>query len=84
VSKRQKLLEHCRNNPKGVSYDDLVGLVKALGFQHDRTVGDHMIFVHPVATVPLVNLQRAKSGMAKPYQVRQVLDLIDAHGLEVK
>ena len=83
VSKREKLLERCRNNPRGVAFDDLVALVTTLGFVHDRTAGGHKIFVHPDRTVPLVNLQPAKNGMAKPYQVRQVLDLIEAHGLEV-
>lgn len=84
MSKRQKLLDHCRNNPNGVSFDDLVLLLKALGFEHARTTGSHMIFVHPNARIPLVNLQAGKSGMAKPYQVRQVLDLVDTYGLEVK
>lgn len=83
MSKRQKLLEHCRNNPKGVSFDDLVRLVGALGFSHVRTKGDHMIFAHPDARIPLVNLQPS-NGMAKPYQVRQVLELVDAYGLEVE
>jgi predicted RNA binding protein YcfA (HicA-like mRNA interferase family) len=83
MSKRQKLLDACRNNPKGVSFDELASLVKAVGFEHDRTSGGHMIFVHPVAAIPPVNLQPANNGMAKPYQVRQVLDIIEAHGLEV-
>ena len=83
MSQRQKLLEQCRNNPRGVSFNELAALVKALGFLHDRTNGSHMIFVHPTPAVPPVNLQRDKGGKAKPYQVRQVLDIIDAHGLEV-
>jgi hypothetical protein len=31
-----------------------------------------------------VNLQEGQAGKAKPYQVRQVLGLIDAYKLEVK
>lgn len=84
MSKTEKLLAACRNNPNGVGFTDLVRLLTAVGFVHDRTTGSHMIFVHERATVPLMNLQRTKDGMAKPYQLRQVLAVIDSYGLEVK
>ena len=84
VSKRQKLLADCRNNPKGFPFSQFLTLIKALGFVHDRTSGSHLIFVHPDALVPLVNVQPSKDGMAKPYQVRQVLDLVDTYGLKVQ
>jgi hypothetical protein len=43
-----------------------------------------MIFVHPRRDVPLVNIQPTKDGMAKPYQVKQVLDIVDRYDLEVQ
>jgi hypothetical protein len=61
-----------------------VRLAKSVGFTHDRTNGSHLIFTHPREGVPLMNLQKTKDGMAKPYQVRQVLDAIDTHNLELK
>jgi predicted RNA binding protein YcfA (HicA-like mRNA interferase family) len=84
VSKRQKLLADCRNNPRGVPFSQFLTLIKALGFVHDRTSGSHLIFVHPDARVPLVNVQPSKDSMAKPYQVRQALDLVDTYGLKVQ
>jgi predicted RNA binding protein YcfA (HicA-like mRNA interferase family) len=83
VPKTEKLLAACRNNAKGIRFDDLVRLAKVAGFTHDRTSGSHLIFVHPRRDVPMQNLQRTKDGMAKPYRVKQVLDVIDAHDLEV-
>lgn len=83
VSKKDKRLARCRNNPSNVSFDELVALLGSLGFVRDRTQGSHLIFVHARADVPFVNLQRV-AGMAKPYQVRQVLELVDKYSLEVQ
>jgi predicted RNA binding protein YcfA (HicA-like mRNA interferase family) len=83
MTKREKLLETIRNNPRDVRFDDLVRLVKALGFVADRQAGSHSIFVHSNPAVPFINLQEGKNGKAKPYQVEQVLVLVDAHNLEV-
>ena len=66
---------------KGMRQTRLLG---SLGFRHDRTAGGHMIFVHPRRDVPLVNIQPTKDGMAKPYQVKQVLDIVDRYDLEVQ
>ena len=86
MSKAEKLLAAVRNNPRGVRFDDLVRLVKALGFVLDRQGGSsHAIYVHATRLeIPFLNLQPAKSGMAKGYQVEQVLDRVDAFNLEVQ
>jgi predicted RNA binding protein YcfA (HicA-like mRNA interferase family) len=83
MTKRAKLLDAVRNNPRDVRFEDLVRLVKALGFVADRQAGSHGIYVHPNPAVPFVNLQEGKNGKAKPYQVEQVLDLVDRFKLEV-
>jgi hypothetical protein len=47
-----------------------------------RTRGSHHIFVHEV--VPeLVNLQSVR-GMAKPYQIRQLLGLVERYNLSLE
>jgi predicted RNA binding protein YcfA (HicA-like mRNA interferase family) len=56
-------------------------LVEAAGFTLARVSGSHHIFVHP--SIPeLVNLQDVQ-GQCKPYQVRQVLQLLDRYNLKV-
>lgn len=47
-----------------------------------RVRGSHHIFVHP-AVAELVNLQEV-SGQCKPYQVRQVLRLVDRYNLKLE
>jgi hypothetical protein len=50
----------------------------------DRKRGSHRIYRHPLRPdLPLVNLQESGAGKAKPYQVRQVLGIIETHGLKV-
>lgn len=63
------------------SFVDLRRIAEAFGFVLKRTNGSHHIFQHP--DVP-GNLNLQPSGKdAKPYQVRQLLDIIDANGLDM-
>ncbi|HXU10028.1 MAG TPA: type II toxin-antitoxin system HicA family toxin [Blastocatellia bacterium] len=59
----------------------MVGLVEAFGFRLSRVTGSHHIFVH--AEIPeLVNVQDV-GGMAKPYQIRQFLRLVERYNLKL-
>lgn len=63
------------------SFRDLCRTAEAFGFVLKRTSGSHHIFQHP--DVPgNINLQSSGKD-AKPYQVRQLLDMIDANGLDM-
>ena len=59
----------------------LAGLAEQAGFVLKRVKGSHHIYFHP--TAGMLNLQKDRDGKAKPYQVKQLLDMIDAHRLEV-
>lgn len=62
-------------------FSEAVALAEAFGFQLDRVNGSHHIFIH--ADIPeLLNLQNVK-GKAKPYQIKQMLQLIEAHNLQI-
>jgi hypothetical protein len=77
--KPSKLLEKLKNSPKNARFRGVWQLAEAFGFQLDRISGGHHIFVHPV--VPeLLNLQQVR-GKAKPYQVRQLLQLVERYNL---
>lgn len=65
-----------------VDFRDLVNLVQTLGFELDRTRGSHQIFVHGVVRCRL-NLQ-PNGSQAKPYQMRQLLALIEEWGLRLE
>jgi hypothetical protein len=69
-----KLLKKLLRSPENIRFGDFVTLVESYGFELKRTSGSHHIFKHPEKP-ELLNLQNYK-GKAKPYQIRQFLDLI--------
>jgi len=56
-----------------INFNDLVGLLQALGFR-ERTKGSHYIF-SASGVEEILNLQ-PKGSKAKPYQVKQVRQMI--------
>jgi predicted RNA binding protein YcfA (HicA-like mRNA interferase family) len=79
--KKQKLLAKVLAGSKNVSFGEMVGLVEAFGFRLSRVTGSHHIFVRN--DVPeLVNLQDV-GGMAKPYQIRQFLKIVERYNLKI-
>jgi predicted RNA binding protein YcfA (HicA-like mRNA interferase family) len=75
----QALLAGSRN----VRFDDLIRLAEAFGFELKRVTGSHHILAHP-ALPDLLNLQPGPDGKAKPYQIRQLMALVERHGLRLK
>lgn len=65
-----------------VSFTDAQRLAQALGFELDRIRGSHHIYRHP-AIGQRINLQ-PRGGQAKPYQLRQLLDLVERHALRLQ
>jgi len=80
--KKRKLLEKAVTSPKDIRFSEMVGLVKAFGFRLSRVSGSHHIFVHPDVK-ELVNIQNVR-GKAKPYQIRQFLQLVEWYNLELE
>ena len=57
-----------------IRFEPLCQMLRSLGF-YERIRGDHHIF-GKAGVVEIVNLQPLPSGKAKPYQVKQVRNLI--------
>jgi hypothetical protein len=62
-----------------IAFDDLCGLLERLGFD-EAIIGDHHIF-RKTGLAEIVNIQPLRDGKAKPYQVRQVRQLLRKYGL---
>jgi len=80
--RKQKLLERARNQPANLRFGDLCKLAEAFDFAHRGGKGSHRFYVHSRVTEAL-NFQPIH-GKAKPYQVEQLLDLVEKYGLELK
>lgn len=79
--KKRKLLEKILAGSKNVRFNDMVTLVEAFGFRLSRISSSHHIFFHPQVR-ELVNLQNV-AGKAKPYQIRQFLQLVERYNLQL-
>jgi predicted RNA binding protein YcfA (HicA-like mRNA interferase family) len=82
LMKPRKILNKAFSGSKNLHFDDLVALVLAFGFAHKRTSGSHRIFKHPVVA-DLLSLQPTKDNKAKPYQIKQLLALVEAYNLKL-
>jgi predicted RNA binding protein YcfA (HicA-like mRNA interferase family) len=78
VNRRRVLLQAIAGSPN-IHFNDLVALAEGFGFRLARINGSHHIFSHPAVPAP-VNLQEV-AGKAKPYQVRQLLKLVEQYQL---
>jgi predicted RNA binding protein YcfA (HicA-like mRNA interferase family) len=64
-----------------VRFSEAIALAEAFGFRLDRINGSHHIFIHP--EIPeLLNLQN-DNGKAKPYQIKQLLQLVEEYNLQL-
>lgn len=76
MSKRQKLLQRFRTNPKAVRFDEVDHLLIGLGFEK-RQVGSHATyrFQDAIVTIPF------RKPFLLPVYVKNVLEVLDALGM---
>ncbi|POY37848.1 toxin HicA [Solitalea longa] len=81
MSKFQKLINKILsgNSDNNIDFDDLVKLLLKLNFIQRNSGGSHYIFYKEDIS-EIINLQ-PKDGKAKPYQVKQVRELITKYKL---
>lgn len=72
----EKILAQMRNNPNGISFNDLSKVCEAYFGEPRQSGSSHRIFKTPWQGDPRINIQN-DSGKAKPYQVKQVLLAIE-------
>lgn len=80
-----ELLQRARSSPASLRFRELCQLAECFDFVFKRQQGSHAIYGRPGWPRPM-SFQDVK-GMAKPYQVRQLLAAIDElqepeHGAE--
>jgi predicted RNA binding protein YcfA (HicA-like mRNA interferase family) len=65
-----------------VAFSDARRLLDGLGFKLRRVSGSHHVFAHP-DIAELLNLQSVR-GQAKPYQLRQLMRLVESYDLRLR
>jgi len=64
-----------------VRFEDLADLAEGFGFRLSRVKGSHH-HLHASGDSGLINLQEV-GGQAKPYQIRQLLRLVERYNLQL-
>ena len=80
--RRRRLLQKLLSGSKNIRFAEAVAGAEAFGFRLSRINGNHHIYVH-VDIPELLNLQNV-NGQAKPYQVKQLLRLIERYNLQME
>lgn len=80
--KPNKLLKRLATTQSNIRFSDLTRLAESLGFELDRTAGSHRIYIHKKHRAAQLNLQPDK-GQAKPYQIKQLLRLVEEYNLSI-
>jgi predicted RNA binding protein YcfA (HicA-like mRNA interferase family) len=75
------LLKKALSSPANLRFEEACALARAFGFRLSRVSGSHHIFAH-LNVRELVNLQDVE-GKAKPYQVKQLLALVERYNLSL-
>jgi len=68
------------NSDANIRFSDFKNLVHALGFIFKGQKGSHAGYYHPLVHAR-ISIQPTKDGKAKPYQVKQLRDIIKRHNL---
>jgi hypothetical protein len=76
MTKVEGILAQMRQNPKGIRFQDLCKVCDFYFGEARQPGGSHRIYKTPWQGDPRVNIQNDK-GMAKAYQVKQVLKAIE-------
>jgi hypothetical protein len=76
MAKVEEIVANMRRNPTGIRFRDLCKVCDFYFGEARQTGSSHRIYKTPWPGDPRVNIQNA-GGMAKAYQVRQVLRAID-------
>ena len=82
MAKPKKILAKVLAGSKNIAFRDFVVLVESFGYRLSHVSCSHHIYVHENVK-ELVNLQNVK-GQVKPYQVKQVMELVERYNLELE
>jgi hypothetical protein len=80
VGKIEKLLAKVKNSPQNIRFDEICGLAESFGFEYKGGRGSHKVYSKKGLT-DILTFQNV-GGMAKPYQVRQFLKIIEEYDLK--
>lgn len=73
----QKVIREFRRNPKGIRFSRLAQICDQFFGSPRRSGTSHRVYRTPWPGDPRVNIQEGGNGLAKDYQVRQVIKALE-------
>ena len=70
------------SSSRSISFRDFERLLRAFGFELDRTVGSHRQYIHP--DIPRAFPVQPDGKDAQRYQVREFLELVERYALRMR
>ena len=82
MSKHEKTKENVLggNSDNNIRFDELRNLLLRLNFIERIRATSHHVFRRD-GVIEIINIQEGKDGKAKPYQVKQIRDVINRYQL---
>lgn len=77
MTKKGKLIKAIRNNLRAVRFDDACRIAEMIGFSLRGGKGSHKIYGRQDEPL-LLNFQNRR-GYIKPYQAKQLIDMVDKY-----
>ncbi|MGN0132040.1 MAG: type II toxin-antitoxin system HicA family toxin [Lachnospiraceae bacterium] len=84
MSKKEKLKKKFLEAPKDFTYDELVALLRALGFEEQKpghSTGSAVLFLHRKKNVPIRFHKPHPGNIIKGYLMKQVKDVLEREGI---
>jgi hypothetical protein len=82
LSKFLKALEKAKRNRKTTKYSELIWLAEHVSFVFDRQNSSHVIYKNELFNDAEITFVKHSNGIAKKYNVDQLIDFIEEHGLD--
>jgi predicted RNA binding protein YcfA (HicA-like mRNA interferase family) len=79
MGKKEEIYRKLKKNPRNVRFEELCRAAESFGFRFRGGKGSHRIYVRE-GIKEMLNFQDVR-GKAKPYQVRQLVKIIEKHNL---
>ena len=80
MTKRKKIIERFRENPKSVRFEEMEIMLLSLGFEKRNTGSSHFVFKHVDYPVIRITVPFKKPFIGAVY-VRQVLEQLEQYGV---
>lgn len=80
MGKKDKLTDKALENPQNLRFNELCKLAESFGMKKRKKKGSHVVYKRLENPKFSLSIQDV-NGHAKPYQVKQLIDLLKKHKL---